>query len=304
MSNFFTRLIANIRRVLPLPSQRTGALAGSTPHASAAAAGSLGADLLGGGTGNNQNHSQSHRETARPGRAGSLGRASMIDEGRPAANGDAIDLDADVEVTTVKRAPVAATDPASAGSMVPSVKAYTQMAGLIERIGNHLDAQAERSDRMIALLERLPEALDSLSAIRGDSQTLIHVVREHLEGQVGRDEQLRSVLGDLSTNSGRQANVLELINQQLNQNQRTEAELVTTLADFRETLKDMSATNARSIAVLTELAQFGQRQQAEFTMILQKNNRMMMILSAVSVCVSAGGLIIALVALLRVLGAT
>lgn len=179
-------------------------------------------------------------------------------------------------------------------------RSYEQVLGLIDRIGSHLELQAERSERVIKLLERIPEALEALPAIRANSEALLQAMASHLKVQEQRDERLQVVLGDISANSSRQTDVLGMIEQRMDASQKSEAELASTLTDFRQTLMDMGETNSKSIQVLSELTKLNQRRQDDILGLMKRQNKMMFVLLVGSMLMSASGLVIAIVAIMKI----
>lgn len=177
---------------------------------------------------------------------------------------------------------------------------YEQVLNLIERIGNHLDTQAQRSDRMVSLLERLPNALEALPDIRKNSEKLTSAIENHFDAQKQRDGQLREAIEELGAGADRQNQALTLIQNEIQAGQQREAELATVLTDFRTTLKNMGETNERSVEVLKNLAVRSHQQETRFASILQRQNKTLMIVASAVVISSIAGLVVAILAILRI----
>ena len=177
---------------------------------------------------------------------------------------------------------------------------YEQVVHLIEHIGNHLDTQAQRSDRMVSLLERLPKALDALPDIRKNSEQLTSAIENHFDAQEQRDTKLRDAIEELGAGADRQTEALTLIQNEIQAGQKREAELATVLTDFRSTLKNMSETSERSVEVLKNLTVRSREQENRFAGILERQNKTLMIVAGAVVISSIAGLVVAILAILKI----
>ncbi len=228
-------------------------------------------------------------------------------------NTEADDIDA-AEQTTVDPDPETevGTRPASVRDFLPSrkrdrnemkAKSYDQVITLIERIGEHLDTQAERSDRMVTLLERLPDAIDALPEIRRNGEQLTSAIETHFAGQNERDSQLRDTIAELSVGASKQAEALTLIHQEVQAGHQREAEMAGVMADFRQTLSSLDHTNEQSVGVLKNLVVRSRESESKFAGILFRQNRTLMIVAGAAVLSSLAGLTIAVIALIKIVGA-
>ena len=179
---------------------------------------------------------------------------------------------------------------------------YEQVVGLIERIGKHLDTQAERSDRMVTLLERLPDALDSLPDIKQNSEQLTSVLEQHFKSQREREEQLRGTIEELGVGSTKQAEALSLIRDEIHAGGEREIQMTEVMGDFRTTLGTIGETNERSVEVLKELAIRSRDQEGRFAHLLERQNRTLMIVAGAAVVSSIAGLVVAIIALVKIAG--
>lgn len=194
------------------------------------------------------------------------------------------------------------------GNQIKSApRGYEQVAGLIERIESHMDMQSKRSDRLVTLFESTfagSDGLNVLSDIKNNNEALVATLKEHLDKQQARDERMSDLLADINRTSDKHVDVLGLIHNQLDTNQQRESEIISTLGDFRSTMSDLTTTNSRSIEVLTRLAQNQQEKQQELSSILQQHYKLIMILAGMCLTFAGGGLVLALVALIRTYAGT
>jgi len=176
-------------------------------------------------------------------------------------------------------------------------RTYEQMAKLIERIDQHLDAQAERSGRMVALLEKLPDALTSIPEIRRHGEKIATSLEQHFQSQQDRDERLRTTLAELSAGTGQQAEALTLIQREIRAGRERESQMAEVLSDFRDTLTSVSATNEQSIVALRELASAARQRQSRLTAVLEKQSRVVMIIAGAAIVGSLAAIVASIVAI-------
>ncbi|MBL1216955.1 MAG: hypothetical protein D8M59_05605 [Planctomycetes bacterium] len=222
------------------------------------------------------------------------------DEFAPADDGLVGDGDSDDSTTSLST--IEADEDSAMPSATGNGQALGQVVHLIERIESHLDDQAERSDRMVTLLESAFGGSDGpsvLREIRDSSENLAGTLREHVEDQKQRDAGMMEVFGDLSRTSGKQTEVLAGIHSQLEANKARDAEVIATLGDFRSAMTELAGTNTKSIDVLTRMTETQQHTQDELTGILQRHYRMIMMFAGLCLAVSGTGLVLAIMAIMR-----
>lgn len=130
---------------------------------------------------------------------------------------------------------------------------YAEAVNLIRKIDGHLDDQARRSQRVVELAERLPEAIEHLSALRHGQSEIgegIRAMRDALrEGQIRQDagmERQRDILE-------RQAGTMGRIEMLFEESANVDRELGHALGEFRGAVLQMNAGNHRLGGALEQL---------------------------------------------------
>lgn len=167
-------------------------------------------------------------------------------------------------------------------SMAELQRSYDQVMQLVGRIGDHLDAQSERQERMDALMQRLPSLLESLPEMCRQNDQLVRLLDKHLE-QTGRREQMvNESIDSLGDAAREQAETLGAVREQLAVNDRTAQTTAATLSDFRAALTDIGATNHRATDVLTGLAEAAERRESTLEASLARTQKWM--IAAIACC--------------------
>ncbi len=174
-----------------------------------------------------------------------------------------------------------------------------EIMGLVHKIGNHLDGQSDNAKRMLGLLDRLPHALDSLPELNRQNAHMLEAMHDHFSQAKVREEALNDTLGAITKASDRQAEVLGLVQQQLDTTSQTAAQLNDTLGSLHQALGDLAESNAHSTTVLSEMASASREQESELSASLGRSQRWMV--AAVFLCGFASliAVLVAAAAMLR-----
>lgn len=160
--------------------------------------------------------------------------------------------------------------PKSKGEMIAELqKNYNEVMELIRKVSNHLDEQAGRSERLMEIAERIPEALDALPELRSQNERIIVALRDAAEEARSRDEQ--------------SAQTLDRLGDRLEESRESDRVLVGTMAEFRGTLREMADTNERTGATLSDMNQRNAAREQELHNILLLTRRWITIATVVGV---------------------
>jgi len=148
-------------------------------------------------------------------------------------------------------------------------KNYAEVMELIRKVSTHLDEQSERSERLLAIAERIPEAIDALPELRTQNAEILVALRDAAEAARARDE--------------RAATTLDRLGDRLEEARESDRVLVGTMAEFRGTLREMADSSERTGATLSEMNQRNAAREQELTNILQLTRRWITIATVVGV---------------------
>ncbi|MGP1308727.1 MAG: hypothetical protein ACTS27_00830 [Phycisphaerales bacterium] len=167
-------------------------------------------------------------------------------------------------------APPVAASPKSKGEMLAELQRnYAEVMELIRKVSNHLDEQADRSERLMEIAERIPEALDTLPELRTQNAEILTALRRAADDARKRDDQ--------------SAQVLDRLGDRLEEARESDRVLVGTMAEFRGTLREMADTSERTGATLTDMNQRNMAREQELHNILQLTRRWITIATVVGI---------------------
>jgi hypothetical protein len=166
-----------------------------------------------------------------------------------------------------------------------SARSYDEVMGTVRKIGSHLDSQSERTERLLGLMDRLPPALASLPELNRQNARLLDALHDHFVQARGREDTLNETLSTMNQTSGRQTEVLGLLQQQVEAGSRTTARLTETLDTLRGALSDLAESNTRSAEVLGAVSDAAAERETALVASLGRMQRWM--IAAVIICGAA-----------------
>jgi len=154
-------------------------------------------------------------------------------------------------------------------------RGYDEVLGLVRKIGDHLDAQTERTERMMQMMEHLPQAIDALPEINRQNARLLDILSDHLTQTKEREQALNDTLRRLGDASDHHTDVLSVLQQQLDTNHRASEQMTETLGSFREALTNLAETNNRSTEILSRITESSDERESKLTAMFQQTQRWM-----------------------------
>lgn len=183
----------------------------------------------------------------------------------------AIDLSEDEQASQA----LAATEqpPSRQRSLAQLQQGYDEVMGLVRKVNDHLDAQTQRTEQMLEMVEKLPAALEAIPEINRQNARLIELVSEHLREGKRRDNELNQSLEKLSSSSTQQTEVLGLLQQQFDASTQSSQQMTETLGSFSKCLSDLAATNNRSTDILSKIVQENEQREVRMAEMARRSDR-------------------------------
>jgi hypothetical protein len=160
-----------------------------------------------------------------------------------------------------------------------------EAASLVRSISEHLQGQTERTERLLSLLDRVPQALDALPEIGRLNAGVLEALHDHLAQGKRRDETLSATLIRMSESTERQAEVLGLIQQQIDASRASTERLTEPLGELRSALEGLSKSNQQATEVLKSMWGAADRREIALTQALTHTQRWL--IGAVILCAVA-----------------
>lgn len=177
------------------------------------------------------------------------------------------------EGAVIDRSTELAVDRKPKRSLAELQQGYEEVMGLVRKVGDHLESQAQRTDQLLSLMERLPQALDALPEINRQNARLLETLTEQLHQSKNREAALNETLKALGTSSAQQTEVLGLLQRQFDISTQAAEKMSHTLSSFSEALANLADTNNRSADVLAKIVESASQRENQMATMLTRSAR-------------------------------
>ena len=161
-------------------------------------------------------------------------------------------------------------------------RGYEEMVSLMSSVRNHLETQAERSERLLRVLDGLPEALKSLpEATRNQTRTL-EAIQTNLNQQVQHNTKLAEALNGLSQSTKHHEHAMSAIGQQLDAGHQRSEQILGSFNSLTGTLDRMTDANEASTILLRRMAEQESQAAEQVRQLFVRNQKQMTTMSVVS----------------------
>lgn len=161
-------------------------------------------------------------------------------------------------------------------------RGYEEMVALMTSVRNHLETQAERSERLLRVLDGLPEALKSLpEATRNQTRTL-EAIQTNLSQQVQHNTKLAEALNGLSQSTKHHEHAMSAISQQLDAGHQRSEHILGSFNCLSGTLDRMTDANESSTILLRRMAEQESQAAEQVRQLFIRNQKQMTTMSIVS----------------------
>lgn len=170
-------------------------------------------------------------------------------------------------------------------------KNYREVVDLIRKVNTHLDREQHRSARMMSIAERVEEIVPTIQEMPDSINT--HATRLNREVvQALRDSNLAD-----ERRTQRLENALNGISSHLASGSESQKDLIQTMAQFRETMGELSNENQRTGSVLRDAQDRSVRREEEMVKLISSSKRWGVIGLSITVGVAVVAIGTAVVAL-------
>lgn len=172
-----------------------------------------------------------------------------------------------------------------------SRKPYQQVTDTLHALRQHMARQNERADRMMEMLEGLPEVLKSIPETTRTQTQILQAIQGQLQSNEQTSTQLSSSLNSLAQATAQQEQAMGQLFDQLEHSRQNSSNLKQGLDDLSETLLEVGQTQQRSTELLETVSTKNQDHTDTLQQLVarhQRQNTIMTIISWTLAIVSLG----------------
>ena len=202
-----------------------------------------------------------------------------------------------VEETPLPVPPPAPMQPLSRRELMDELqKNYREVVSLVRKVNTHLDRSETRSTTYVDVATRIESSIDGLAeTLRAQTDQTLAIQRETSAEVLTR---MQDLVREGHEGRLKIVEVLEDINLQIRERGDQQDQLVTTMAQFRETMNGIAITNQQTCRAIETIRDSSERREEQLLRLVQINSRMNLLVFAVSALLGMGAMGIALFVLI------
>lgn len=159
---------------------------------------------------------------------------------------------------------------------------YTQVLDTMQSLRQHMEAQAQRSDKLISMMEGIPEVLRSIPETNKRQTEVLQAMQGHIESQSKTTNQLSTALTDLAGVTERQQTALTEFQKQMDASRASTESLRDSLGILSETMETMTDASKSNVDAVNAIAAQSRSNQDRTESLYKKAQRQSTIMSSVS----------------------
>jgi hypothetical protein len=169
----------------------------------------------------------------------------------------------------------------------PAAPQLDEIMSLVRTIGEHVIRHNERAERLLTVLEGLPQALASLPDHARQNAQLLELLSHHARQTEARDASLSAALANLNRTASQQTDVMGLLQQQLDSNAQSEARIIESIDTMPQTLRQVAERSERACELLSDISRSAELRERQFIRSIVRIQYWM--IAAVLLCALAAG---------------
>lgn len=176
--------------------------------------------------------------------------------------------------------------PAQSGGRDVSIaqikQGYGEVLDTMQSVRRHLDDQAQRSDRMISLLEGLPEVIRSLPEQNKAQTEMLRAIYQNMERQTETTGQLSTAISSLSTVGENQQKTMGELQDHLRAEDVARRELREGIGTLDKTLTEVRESSDSSRSALESISEQAKQRDTAIGEMFQRSQKTTSAMMAVS----------------------
>ena len=177
---------------------------------------------------------------------------------------------------------LATTDTGKGVTIAQLKNGYGEVVETMKAVRSHLDEQSHRSDRMLELMQHLPEVLQSIPEANRTQSRMLEAIHENLGRSNDTAAKLSEAISGLTSAAGSQERTLTSIHEHLVEEDQTRHKLNEGVAGLNDTLGHVVASNAATrdaMGTVVEQSRVNDEQMRELYSRSQKTTTAMMLVA-------------------------
>jgi len=169
---------------------------------------------------------------------------------------------------------------------------YAEVVDTMHAMRSHMEQQSLRSDRLLGLMEGLPEVLRSIPQTNAKQTTVLEAIEGQMRTQVESTGQLSTALTDLAGATRHQQDALGELHQQMHLSRQQGESLRDSLGILSETMEGVTDASRSNVEAMTGIAEEVRGNDRRFRELFHRSQKHTTVMAAVSWALALGALAI------------
>jgi len=161
-------------------------------------------------------------------------------------------------------------------------RGYTEVLDLIRHMRQHMDSQSQRSERMMEILDRLPDALASLPESARNQARMIEVLQNNFERQNNQGKQFNETMAALVASAEHQGQTMGAIQQQIASSNQYDEKMLASFTAMNQTLHQLDESNRSGVQTFRNITEMASKSDQRLETLMKRNTRHMTVLTITS----------------------
>jgi len=169
---------------------------------------------------------------------------------------------------------------------------YAEVVDTMHAMRSHMEKQSMRSDRLLHLMEGLPEVLHSIPQTNAKQTSVLEAIQGQMQTQVESTGQLSTALTDLAGATRHQQEVLGELHQQMHLGRQQNESLRDSLGILSETMDSVTDASRSNVQAMHEITEQVRGNDSRFRDLFRRSQKHTTVMAAVSWALALGALAI------------
>lgn len=169
---------------------------------------------------------------------------------------------------------------------------YAEVVDTMHAIRRHMDQQSARSDRLLGLMEGLPDVLRSIPETNAKQTSVLQAIEGQMRTQVESTGQLSTALTDLAGATRHQQEALGELHQQMDLGRQQNESLRDSLGILSETMEHVTEASDSNVTAMNSITEEVRGNDKRFRDLFQRSQKHTTVMAAVSWALALGALAI------------
>jgi len=169
---------------------------------------------------------------------------------------------------------------------------YAEVVDTMHAMRSHMERQSQRSDRLLSLMEGLPDVLHAIPQTNAKQTAVLQAIEGQMRTQVESTGQLSTALTDLAGATRHQQEALGELHQQMNLSRQQNESLRDSLGVLSETMETVTDASRSNVEAMTGITEEVRSNDKRFRDLFQRSQKHTTVMAAVSWALALGALAI------------